>query len=351
MSNTRSLKDVKKQNTEKVFSCILKQRDISRIEIAEMCGLAPSTVGQVVAGLIESRLVVEYQSGTSTGGRKPIMLRVNPQYGVTILFEVTRSGLYVKTLDLDYSTLEEKRLFSRMPVGNALLEYMAAYVTQVQEGSLGEARRVLGVGLLCQDDIPEYDLMVEFSTGVVSDVIRIERALATRCNIPVKKELINRYSLDCYLRESNNHCANYAFVNLGERITASFVLNNRLVDNSNDAVFDISSAVLAGNYAETRIIRSHTLEMAEELALKKLSAQEMAEKLTSVLNSALLFFGVDNIFLGGSVADLDEIVSALSRNFYLKLAIWKINFGKLQIAQSFARQILLENYKMLLTAQ
>lgn len=342
---------MKVRNTEKVLTCILERESISRVEIAELCNLAPSTVGQVVSSLIEANLVTEYQAGISTGGRRPILLRVNPQYGVTILFEVSRSGLRVKTLDLDYNVLEEKRLLGRMPTGNVLLDQTEAYVTRIQKGDGTIPRRVLGIGLLCQDDIPEYDLTVEFSTGVMSDVVRIESALASRCNVPVKKELINRYTLNCYLRNSDIKCENYVFLNLGERITASFVLNNSLVQNANDSVFDISSAVLAGNYAAMGTSRSHTLELAQELALKKLPAQELAEKLTLVLNSALLFFPVDNVFVGGPFDNLDQVVNTLSQNFYMKLAVWKANYGKIQIASSFSRQILLENYKRLLAAQ
>lgn len=350
LASMKMLKDVKIRNTEKVLATILEHRGVSRVEIAELCALAPSTVGQAVASLIEMGLVEEYQSGASTGGRKPILLRVNPQYGVTIQFEVKRSGLSVKTLDLNYNILEEKRLLGRMPTGNVLLEHTAAYVSQVQKGMGTLPSRVLGVGLLCQDDIPEYDLTAEFSTGVMSDVVRVESALASRCNVPVIKDLINRYTLYCYLRGSDIKCANYVFLNIGERITASFVLNNTLVQNSNDAVFDISSAVLAGNYASMSTSKSRTLELAQEMALKRLSTQEMADKLTSVLNSALLFFPVDDVFVGGSFEELDQIVSALSQNFYLKLAVWKANFGKTQIASSFSRRIILENYKRLLTA-
>lgn len=348
LANIKSLKDIKLLNTEKVLTCILEQQSISRVEIAELCGLAPSTVGQVVSNLIDAGLVLEYQSGASTGGRKPILLRINPSFGATILFEVRRSGLYVKTLDLEYRVLEEKRLLGRMPTGNTLLEHTATYVRKVQSGAGELPSRVLGVGLLCQDDIPEYNLTTEFSTGVMSDVVRIEKALATRCGVPVKKELINRYTLNCHLRSANIKCENYAFVNLGERVTASFVLNNTMVQNSNDAVFDISSAVLAGNYAAMGMTQNRTLELAQELALKKLSTADMAEKLTAVLNSALLFFPVDNVFVGGPFDNLDEVVNKLSENFYMKLAVWKASFEKTQIDSSFAHQILLENYKLLL---
>ena len=351
MANSKSLRDVKLHNTETVLKCILDKNSTSRVEIAELCNLAPSTVGQVVASLIDSRLIVEYQAGASSGGRKPILLKINPKYGVVILFEVKRSGLYVKTLDLDRNILEDKRLTTRMPTGNLLLDRTSSYVTQIQKGVEGIPDNVLGIGLLCQDDIPEYDLTAEFSTGVVSDVIRMERALSARCNVPVKKELINRYSLDCYLHSSEIKCENYVFLNLGERITASFVLNNTLVQNSNDAVFDISSAVLAGNYAAMGSTKNRTLELAHELALKKLSAQEMADKLASVLKSALLFFPVENVFVGGSFENLDDVVAQLSQNFYLKLAVWKANFGTLHVSASFAQQILLENYKQLLTAR
>ena len=345
LANAKSLKDVKIFNTEKVLSCILERRSISRVELAEACSLAPSTIGQVVSGLVNDGLVQEYQAGASTGGRRPILLKVNPDYGRIVLFRISRDGLSAKELDLDYRSLREEKLSERMPAGNRLLEMTAAFVRQVQ-GVVGG--RVLGVGLLCQDDIPEYDLMTEFSTGVMSDVVPVEKVLSARCNVPVKKELTNRYTLNCYLQNSGIRCENYAFLNLGERITASFVLNNRLVHNSNDAVFDVSSAVLAGSYAGVQMPGSPALAMAQELALKRLSLPELAEKLTGVINSALLFFPVDNVFVGGNVEYLDELVDRLTRSFYLKLAVWKADFEKTHISASFARQILLENYRRLL---
>ena len=67
LANDESLLDGKIQNTEKLLAWILVRQCISRVEIAELCSLAPSTVGQASASLTDDGLVVEYPSGVLTG--------------------------------------------------------------------------------------------------------------------------------------------------------------------------------------------------------------------------------------------------------------------------------------------
>ena len=75
------------------MECILKQGQSSRIEIAEKTMLSPSTVGQAAALLMEKGLVEELRAGESTGGRRPILLRVNPGFGCIATVEIKRSGI------------------------------------------------------------------------------------------------------------------------------------------------------------------------------------------------------------------------------------------------------------------
>ena len=65
----KSLKDVKVNNTAQVLECIIKNDQVSRIEISEKTKLSPSTVSQAVALLIEKGIAEEICSGESTGGR------------------------------------------------------------------------------------------------------------------------------------------------------------------------------------------------------------------------------------------------------------------------------------------
>ena len=189
--------------------------------------------------------------------------------------------------------------------------------------------------------------MTEFTTSLSSDVLRMETALAASCDVRVKKELLNRYSLDYYLRTVDAEYKNYAYINLGERITASFVLNKTLVKSADDTVFDISSAVLTGNYAGAESGASRSIMLAQELALKKLSPEILSEKLSQVIKSALLFFPVRDVFIGGQAEHLDKIVEMVAQKFPLNPVIRKLGAERKDIGGVFAHQIWMENYKYL----
>ena len=347
--NKKSLKDVKVNNTTQVLEYILRQEPVSRIEIAERSGLSPSTVSQAVFFLLGEGVVEEVREGESTGGRKPILLQMKADYGCVITVEIRRDGVKAVIFDLGGNRLAEKVLSGRYTAGNRLLNIIGNLVQNIQEGNTDMPAKIIGLGLLCQDDLPEYDLMTEFTTSLSSDVIRLETALSTRYGIPVKKELLNRYNLDYYMKTADAKCTDYAYVNIGERITASFVLNRKMIHNSDDSIFDISSAVLSGNYAGYERSPGRGVALAQETALKKLSPEVLAEKLVQVIKSALLFFPVKDIFIGGQAEGLGQIVERVIQEFPLQPVIRKAGEPGKQIYDVFAQRILLENYRRLVT--
>lgn len=332
MAVKRTLKDVKTNNTAEILKIVLMHEQVSRIEIADQCNLSPSTVSQAVSLLLEEKLIMEVSVGESTGGRKPIMLKMNPDYGCVMIVQVKRDGIDVQLFDMRIALIETVRLSSKNQTGNQLLNIISGFVESVKSGKEKFPQKVVGIGLLCQDDIPEYDLMTEFTTSLSSDLIRLETALMTRCAIPVKKELINRYSLDYYIRSANSKCANYAYIDVGERITASFVINRTLISNVNDSIFDISSAVLSGSHP----------------GASDIPAEEMADKLAGVLDSALLFFPVEHVFIGGHMDGLAYMVEKLASHFRLYPVIREAKYLGKDVNDAYARQILTENYRTLI---
>lgn len=344
----KSLKDVKINNTAQVLKCILKQEQISRIEIAERTNLSPSTVTQAVSHLLEKGVIEEVRTGKSTGGRKPILLEICPECGRIITVEVKRNGIMAESYELDGSCNTREILCGYMLTGNRLLDAIAAFVEKNKKFAAEKNTKIIGIGLLCQDDIPAYDLMTEFSTSLSSDLIRLDIALATRCNVPVRMELLNRYSLDFYLKAEDASCEDYAYVNIGERITASFVIHKTPVQSPNGQIFDISDAVLNGNYADRKERRKSSHDFSQEIDLNKIPTEKIADKLIGVIKSALLFFPVRDIFIGGQIDGLDLLVKQISEAFTLHPVIRKTEGIGENISRIFARQILMENYKKLI---
>jgi glucokinase-like ROK family protein len=73
---------------------------ISRAQIAQTLELSRSTVSAIVEELVDAGLLVERGAGISRGGRRPIVLDINPDAGRVVGVDVGATHLYVLVADL-----------------------------------------------------------------------------------------------------------------------------------------------------------------------------------------------------------------------------------------------------------
>lgn len=77
---TAPLSDIQRQ----ILSTMLYTRETSRKKLAEVCGASIPTISRTVKQLIDDGYLVEKETGTSSSGRKPVMLGMNGNYGYVI---------------------------------------------------------------------------------------------------------------------------------------------------------------------------------------------------------------------------------------------------------------------------
>lgn len=129
LKNTANLQLVKETNLTLIYNLILKQEPVSRAELAQTTRLSPTTVSSLVEELLSQGIILETGAGTtSTSGRKPIMLEINPigRYVISvILMEKSIEGyLYdlrcskLSTQKADISSFEDidKKIISIIEV-------------------------------------------------------------------------------------------------------------------------------------------------------------------------------------------------------------------------------------------
>jgi predicted NBD/HSP70 family sugar kinase len=85
-----------------VTQALWKTPGISRVEIARGLNLYRSTVSNIINILIKHRVVVEERKGDAamSGGRKPIHLTLNRQFGCVMGLELRPSGYYCVQVDM-----------------------------------------------------------------------------------------------------------------------------------------------------------------------------------------------------------------------------------------------------------
>jgi predicted NBD/HSP70 family sugar kinase len=101
----------KNANTSLVAQLIWKNPGISRVDIARELNLYRSTVTNIIASLIDNEVVYEGEegSGVSRGGRKPITLRLNEEFGLVAGFDIQPSHYRLVILDITGKTLFEEQ--------------------------------------------------------------------------------------------------------------------------------------------------------------------------------------------------------------------------------------------------
>src|SRR4030042_1329315 len=76
-------------NLARVLRMVWQKKETTRIEIAQSLGLHKSTITNIINDIIAKGIVSEFATGSSgpQGGRKPIFLMLNKNYGCAAGFE------------------------------------------------------------------------------------------------------------------------------------------------------------------------------------------------------------------------------------------------------------------------
>lgn len=98
-------------NTTMVAQLIWRHNGVSRIDISRQLKLNKSTVSNIISSLLEAGLVNEgeYKDACTQGGRKPIELTINKDFGCVFGFDLQPSHYRSVIMSVDGSILWEKK--------------------------------------------------------------------------------------------------------------------------------------------------------------------------------------------------------------------------------------------------
>jgi predicted NBD/HSP70 family sugar kinase len=134
-------------NRSKILNTIKSYGLIPRAEIARLTGLSPATVTGITADLIQDNLVFEKEVGDSSGGRRPIMLAINPHGGCVVGIKVMEDHALGALTDLEASLLVKQSfpLTDTSPEGVSLA--VGELVVELLRLSANPLSSLMGVGV------------------------------------------------------------------------------------------------------------------------------------------------------------------------------------------------------------
>ncbi len=143
-------------NRHLVLNLIKSRSPISRTDIAKLSGLSLATISGITGAFIESGLVHEMGAGESTGGRKPVLLRLNYQAGFVIGVKLMEQAIASALTDLDANVLYHQITFLKTADGQTpqtaadwpgVLQAITQAIERAITESQVERQRLLGIGI------------------------------------------------------------------------------------------------------------------------------------------------------------------------------------------------------------
>lgn len=223
--NTRRL------NRQRLLEVVRRSGTISRADLAKATRLSPPTVSGLVDDLVQGvDLLHEVGVGTSKGGRPPILLQFNAEFGYLVGVDVGSRTLRVALTDLQGRVLARHQEPTDSSSGTATLDQMYAAVDEVFLRARRDRAKLYAVGIGAPG-------MTNVQSGRVINAVNLPgwvdvplRELAeARLAAPVRVDNdANMAALGERWLGSAQRASDFVFVALGAGIGAGIVVGGRL---------------------------------------------------------------------------------------------------------------------------
>jgi N-acetylglucosamine repressor len=338
-NNINSIK-MRAMNTALVFDAIRTHKDISRAELAKIVGLTTATITNLVNKAIADGYIVETGMGSSQGGRRPKVLKLNNDAGYAIGIELNIFEIICILADFNANILIRESVDIEVTNGpEIILNQMVALINSLIDRSGVPRNKIMGIGVATAGPL-------DHTRGIM---INPPNFVGWR-NVPVKDVLEQKTGITTYIEKETSAaalCESWLDVdNKYKRILAmnvfkvgiggGLVLDGEIYHGYKDAGLEIGHMTVDNFGAQCRCGRTGCLEvMADgEAAVRyyksatgnEISINEIVERakngdedcinavkkcgryLGKAITSLISVLAPDVIFIGGDFIENNDIM-------------------------------------------
>lgn len=282
--NTINSKAVGGVKESQVVNLIRRRGPISRVDIAKLTGLTAPTVTNISGKLIEHGLIHEYMAGEYSGGRRPVLLRINSEIANMIIVDIRskdmigyliNGGLEIKEQTChDIQHLGEEKIL-------ALLQDTIAQCYSSEHGKLA-----LAIGIIVRGPVLSKEGLSLFSPSVGWRNVPLKYIVEKQFDLPVFVENDMRaMALGAYHYGPYRDIKNAVFLGVGGGIGSGIILNGELYRGLGDSAGEIGHTVVAAGGPLCSCGNLGCLEaMASESALVNMTVKSIMEGESSMVS-------------------------------------------------------------------
>ncbi len=183
----RTLTDKERKNLA-ILEVIRKNGPISRTDISKITEFNIVTVSNYVNHYIKKSLVVEGELDESTGGRKPVLVELNPKSAYIIGIGLNMLSMVGVLVDLETNVIYEVKKERKPENSESMMEELILLAEEIIEKSDVDKDKIAGLGVAIPGIIDERGRTIRWpgalGTKDVSICISIKDLFEKRLNIP-----------------------------------------------------------------------------------------------------------------------------------------------------------------------
>jgi predicted NBD/HSP70 family sugar kinase len=227
----RLLRDL---NQNIVFNLIAEHGTISRTELAKQSRLPAATITRIVGDFIAAGLVSEGASEESSGGRRPVLLSINPSAGHVVGVKLREDSMTVTICDLSCTPLYTCE--QQIP-GGATPQRVVEVIAEAVKRCCSEAgvsiRGVLGVGVGLSGLIDSSRGICRYSAILGWRDVELGPALEFKLHLPVRVDNdVNTLAVAERYFGAGRDAANFLLVTVGRGVGLGIVVRGEIYRGS-----------------------------------------------------------------------------------------------------------------------
>lgn len=333
VGNSRYIRDL---NLTGIFRLIQKYGPISRKELAENTGYSAATITNHVKRLMDEGFVIETNKGSSTGGRRPVYLTVNPDQGYILAVDIEVNQIRILLFDLNLKIKEKLELAIG---GRTAEEVLLVLVDQIksfcQQNNI-KADKIIGVGVVLPGLVDNKNGYLHFAPNLKWRDIDIKGFFEKKLGYKI---VVENEAKAAVLGEKElvfPDVENMVYVSINEGIGCGIIFNGNLYRGASGNAGEFGHIIIdsngpechCGNYgcwetlASTKYISNRYFEISgKNMAFPDLCRQGIAENPTfleivkeTARNIAIGLVNIVNslspevLVIGGNILALEKYI-------------------------------------------
>lgn len=240
---------IRSLNRRLVIDTLRRKGEMSRTDLGRRIGVEPSTITSIVQDLMQEGLVKEVGMGTSTGGRRPILLNLNYNYGHTLGAKVEAERVLAGLITLDGRLEASSEV--KYPRGSTSKKMFTALEKAVAK--LPQASRLLGVGVGISGFVhsSQNHLMYSPILGWKDEDLGTPLQRMFDCPVSISND-VNALALGEKWHGVGQNFRNFICVTVGEGIGAGIYLEGHLYEGASGGAGELGHTCIQINGPQCR---------------------------------------------------------------------------------------------------